>query len=131
MQITIDPRTSKKFTLDVDPSFTIEVVLGFIESILKIPPRSQVLRFKGRELQDGFTLAHYKIEHNCTLKWSPRLNCGCGRCYFHTLTKEVAGPERVNILNERNKHKFVSSGVNIIGRCKHPGCRIQNEIQWI
>ena len=58
-----------------------------------------------------------------------RLSGGGSGINFNSLTNEVAGFTRVATRTEENKHAFVSSGVNLIGRCDNLECRIQTETQ--
>ena len=55
---------------------------------------------------------------------------GTGGITFNSLTKEVAGFTRVATETEENKHSFVSSGVNLIGKCDNVECRICGEDQF-
>ena len=45
------------------------------------------------------------------------------------MTNEVTGFARIAKKTEENKHSFVSSGVNLVGRCDNLLCRIKNKTQ--
>jgi ubiquitin C len=67
MQIYVKDWNGKKFALDVQPRDTIKNVKSMIEKKEGIPPDQQYLLFGADLLDDGPTLADYKIKHKSTI----------------------------------------------------------------
>ncbi|XP_028551991.1 ubiquitin-like [Dendrobium catenatum] len=75
MQIFINAVTcNSKFALEVKTSDTIENVKAMIQDKLGFHPDHQWLLFAGRKLEDGHTLADYKIPKDSTLHLLLRLH---------------------------------------------------------
>ena len=67
MQINVQLFTGKKFTIDCEPSDTIEYIKDKIQGEKGFPPDRQRLIFKGGYLENNRTLSYYNIQMESTL----------------------------------------------------------------
>ena len=67
MQIFVKTQTGKHITIEVEPTDLVETVRVKIQEKEGIPVERQILRFAGKELDDGNTLQDYSIQKDSTL----------------------------------------------------------------
>ena len=70
-KVFVQTQTGKSFSLLVEPFDYIESIWSMILEKEGIQPHEQRLMFADRQLEDGYTLFHYNIQHNSVLSLLP------------------------------------------------------------
>ena len=111
MQIFVKGLKGESITLNVGPNDLVGDIKAKLLDKTGIPVDQQRLRFAGKELVDGWTLAHYNITKEVTLHLSLRLPGGM----LKNRNLECSGcedPKGVIVIDEH--------GVGVCGRCREP-----------
>ena len=77
MQILVYTLTGKTIPLEVDPNETVESLKQKVQEKEGVPPDQQRLVYGGKQLENGKTLADYKIQSESTIHLVLRLKGGC------------------------------------------------------
>lgn len=73
VEISVEtPEGTKKIILEVEPSDTVESVKKLIEDDIGIPPEKQVIKLKGKELDDKSTLGQAGVADGAKLTAEPK-----------------------------------------------------------
>ena len=90
MQLFVSPVNGKMFTLEVEPSSSVEEVKMKIRDTNRIPPYQQRLIFGTKQLQDGRTLSDYNVREDSIIHLVLCLRGGLGgQIFVKTLTGET------------------------------------------
>ncbi|CAG8507947.1 6614_t:CDS:2 [Diversispora eburnea] len=145
MQIFIKDYAGRTLTLEVERSFTIELVKHLfiyqLYQLSKIPFDKDVainenrLIFCGKSLEDGRTLSEYNIQKESTLHHVFRLRGGLSMGFFKF--QDLSKPMKKLPWSKRSSGshwKYATHGLNFEGYCKNEICEAHGQgrvrIRW-
>ena len=109
MKILIKFLTGDTYTLDVEPSDTIEKVKTKIQDIKGIPRDKQILLFNGKQLENSKTLADYQIPNESVLisilKLNPDIQISIKIFNGNNINLELKPKDTIEKIKEKIKEK--------------------------
>ena len=98
MQIFIKMLDGSTFTLEVEPSDSMDAIKAKIQDKEGIPPDQQTIFFNGHILEDGHTLADYHVEKENTIYLLPTTIAGSIHFNNGISAYEIANADNLNDL---------------------------------
>ena len=129
MQIYVSTLTGRKFTLEVEPSYSIGAVKELIFQQEEISVDGQRLIYAGRDLEDGCSLGSYQIQKESTLYLYLRLRGGGGGMStllsFNSFDNQIIQ----HFDDDAPLWRIVNFGISWIGKCDTNSCpAYKNEV---
>ena len=84
MKVSIALPNGKEITMEVHDSETVADVKAMVEHQEKVPAHQLCLAYEGEELEDGRTLASYKLDTRTSLRLVPRRLAKVLSTHVHT-----------------------------------------------
>ncbi|WP_252949809.1 Ig-like domain-containing protein [Pseudoalteromonas shioyasakiensis] len=103
---------NETFTLDVEPSDSIETVKGLVEQQTSIAQARQIITFNGKVLENGRSLSDYNVQKNSTLNVTksnaaPSFSANSPWQQVGSISSSVGDSTNLNITVDNNNTPYI------------------------
>ncbi|WP_462179029.1 tandem-95 repeat protein [Pseudoalteromonas gelatinilytica] len=103
---------NETFTLDVEPSDSIETVKGLVEQQTSIEQARQIITFNGKTLENGRSLSDYNVQKNSTLNVTksnaaPSFSANSPWQQVGSISSSVGDSTNLNITVDNNNTPYI------------------------